>query len=104
MTMPDKEHDAQPAKPSIVADYQMHPGVPDEMIDAAGNIRPGWSELMAAFDRLGPEDLAARFERADQYLREAGVFYRTYDGTESKERDWPLGCRGAFPAIASAQP
>ncbi|MGV8855576.1 MAG: circularly permuted type 2 ATP-grasp protein [Devosia sp.] len=88
--MPSKEHDAQPTKPSIVANYQMHPGVPDEMIDPAGNIRPGWSELMAAFDRLGPEELGARFERADQYLREAGVFYRTYDGTESKERDWPL--------------
>lgn len=60
------------------------------MIDPAGNIRPGWSELMAAFDGLGPVELAARFERADQYLRDAGVFYRKYDGAEGKERDWPL--------------
>lgn len=90
MNMRDQEHDAPPAKPSIVADYQLHHGVPDEMMDPAGNVRPGWSELIGAFDRLGPEELAARFERADQYLRDAGVFYRTYDGTESKERDWPL--------------
>nr|WP_244488939.1 circularly permuted type 2 ATP-grasp protein [Devosia sp. Root635] len=79
-----------PAGPGIVADYRMQPGVPDEMIDPEGNIRPGWSELMAAFDRLGPTELAARFERADQYLRDAGVFYRKYDGAEGKERDWPL--------------
>jgi uncharacterized circularly permuted ATP-grasp superfamily protein/uncharacterized alpha-E superfamily protein len=78
------------AGPSIIAEYQLQPGVPDEMIDPAGNIRPGWAELMSAFDRLGPAEMAARFERADQYLRDAGVFYRKYDGAEGKERDWPL--------------
>jgi uncharacterized circularly permuted ATP-grasp superfamily protein/uncharacterized alpha-E superfamily protein len=76
--------------PSLIADYRLLPGVPDEMIDPAGNIRPGWSTLMAAFDQLGPTELAARFERADQYLRDAGVFYRKYDGAEGKERAWPL--------------
>ena len=60
------------------------------MIDAAGNVRPGWPTLIAAFDELGPDELAARFERADQYLRDAGVFYRKYDGAEGKERAWPL--------------
>ena len=45
---------------------------------------------MAAFDALGPTELAARVERADQYLRDAGVFYRKYDGAEGKERAWPL--------------
>ena len=76
--------------PSLIANYRLIPGVPDEMIDPAGNIRPGWSTLMAAFDQLGPTELAARFERADQYLRDAGVFYRKYDGAEGKERAWPL--------------
>ncbi len=79
-----------PAGPGIVADYRLLPGVPDEMIDPTGAIRPGWSELMSAFDALGPTELAARFERADQYLRDAGVFYRKYDGAEGKERAWPL--------------
>ncbi|HEV7346126.1 MAG TPA: circularly permuted type 2 ATP-grasp protein [Devosia sp.] len=76
--------------PGIIADYHLQPGVPDEMIDPDGNLRPGWSQLMTAFDRLGPTELVARFERADQYLRDAGVFYRKYDGAEGKERDWPL--------------
>ncbi len=79
-----------PAGPSIIADYRLLPGVPDEMIDPSGTIRPGWDKLMSSFDALGPTELAARFERADQYLRDAGVFYRKYDGAEGKERAWPL--------------
>lgn len=85
-----KSRGKPPAGPSIIADYRLQPGVPDEMIDPAGNIRPGWAELMSAFDKLGQAELATRFERADQYLRDAGVFYRKYDGAEGKERDWPL--------------
>jgi uncharacterized circularly permuted ATP-grasp superfamily protein/uncharacterized alpha-E superfamily protein len=46
--------------------------------------------LLAGFDELGPEGLTARFERADQYLRDAGVFYRKYDSAAGKERAWPL--------------
>ncbi|MEO6395543.1 MAG: circularly permuted type 2 ATP-grasp protein [Devosia sp.] len=89
----DKRNQRQPARgkgPGLAADYRLIDGIPDEMIDPAGNIRPGWSQLLAGFDELGPEGLAARFERADQYLRDAGVFYRKYDGAEGKERAWPL--------------
>jgi len=76
--------------PSLVADYRLLPGVPDEMIDATGAIRPGWDRLMSAFEALGSVELESRFERADQYLRDAGVFYRTYDGESGNERAWPL--------------
>jgi len=80
----------RPDQPGLAAGYRLLPGIPDEMIDAADNIRPGWSDLLAGFDELGPEGLTARFERADQYLRDAGVFYRKYDGAAGKERAWPL--------------
>lgn len=89
----DKRNQRQARKrraPSLVADYKLLPGVPDEMIDAGGNIRSGWTPLISALDELGPEELAGRFERADQYLRDAGVYYRKYDGAEGKERAWPL--------------
>ncbi len=81
---------AKPNRPGLAAGYRLLPGIPDEMIDPAGNIRPGWSDLLAGFDDLGPEGLTARFERADQHLRDAGVFYRKYDGAAGKERAWPL--------------
>ena len=90
----DKRNQRQTPKktprPGIAADYTLLPGIPDEMKDAEGKIRPGWAELLAGFDELGPEGLSARFERADQYLRDAGVFYRKYDGAAGKERAWPL--------------
>ncbi|WP_423067058.1 circularly permuted type 2 ATP-grasp protein [Devosia sp. CN2-171] len=74
----------------LVTGYSSLPGVPDEMLDAAGNLRPGWAQLIGALDDLGPTELASRFERADQYLRDSGVYYRKYDGADSKERGWPL--------------
>jgi uncharacterized circularly permuted ATP-grasp superfamily protein/uncharacterized alpha-E superfamily protein len=89
----DKRNQRQSADqppPGLISGYRLLPGVPDEMIDPAGNVRPGWSTLIQAFEDLGSDELAARFERADQYLRDAGVFYRKYDGAEGKERAWPL--------------
>jgi uncharacterized circularly permuted ATP-grasp superfamily protein/uncharacterized alpha-E superfamily protein len=80
----------RPGESGLLADYRLLPGIPDEMIDATGNVRPGWAQLLAGFDELGPDGLNARFERADQYLRDAGVFYRKYDGAAGKERAWPL--------------
>ena len=44
----------------------------------------------ATSPRLAPEDLARRFARGDQYLRDAGVFFRQYGATGSTERAWPL--------------
>lgn len=86
----ERQAGKKPAGPSLIADYTLLPGIPDEMIGADGEVRPAWRHLISAFDSLGPEELAARFERADQYLRDAGVFYRKYDGAEGKERAWPL--------------
>jgi len=89
----DKRNQRQARKrgaPSLVADYKLLPGIPDEMIDATGQIRPSWIPLISALDELGREEVASRFERADQYLRDAGVYYRKYDGAEGKERAWPL--------------
>src|SRR5215212_4606134 len=80
----------QPGERGLLAGYELLPGIPDEMVDSEGRIRPGWADLLAGFDDLGPEGLTGRFERADQYLRDAGVFYRKYDGAAGKERAWPL--------------
>jgi len=76
--------------PGLVANYRPLPGIPDEMMDPSGAIRPGWLSLINALDDLGGDEMASRFERADQYLRDAGVYYRKYDGAEGKERSWPL--------------
>ena len=86
----------KPAKPSeapekaLLARYSPRPGVADELVDAEGNMRPAWRWLLRQFDTLDVEALEARFARADQYLRDAGVFYRQYSDKDMGERAWPL--------------
>jgi len=73
-----------------LADYLPLPGVPDEVLDEAGRVRPVWSRFIDFFGRIPAEDIPRRFARGDQYLRDAGVFYRHYNETGSTEREWPL--------------
>lgn len=70
--------------------YRPLPGVPDELCDETGRMRPGWADLIAHLSRLSPEDLAHDFARGDQYLADAGVFFRSYGDTSLAGRDWPF--------------
>ncbi|MBA1140915.1 circularly permuted type 2 ATP-grasp protein [Mesorhizobium neociceri] len=79
-----------PLRHSLLEHYQPIDGVVDEMVDAAGNPRPVWKNFIDALEELGPEKLGQRFARADQYLRDAGVYYRVYDKAGANEREWPL--------------
>jgi uncharacterized circularly permuted ATP-grasp superfamily protein/uncharacterized alpha-E superfamily protein len=75
---------------TLLARYHTLPGVADELLDADGAMRPAWRAFVELFARLGPEDIAARFGRGDQYLRDAGVFFRQQTASDASERDWPL--------------
>lgn len=65
-------------------------GVPDELLDAAGQVRPVWAGFIRQLAAMRPEELSARLARGDQYLRDAGVYHRQYGAGGSAERDWPL--------------
>jgi uncharacterized circularly permuted ATP-grasp superfamily protein/uncharacterized alpha-E superfamily protein len=75
---------------AILSGYAPPPGVSDELLGPDGAVRPVWRQFINHLAALDPADLAARFGRGDQYLRDAGVFFREYDGTASTERPWPL--------------
>jgi hypothetical protein len=62
----------------------------DEMLDPRGGVRPAWRQFVAQFARTAPDERSRRFARGDQYLRDAGVFFRRYGATGSTERAWPL--------------
>ncbi len=70
--------------------YKPLPATPDEMVDATGKLRPLWRDFASAFAGLTADDIVRRTARAEQYLRDSGVFYRQYGGGESVERPWPL--------------
>lgn len=75
---------------ALLAGYGANPAVPDEMLDPAGALRPAWRDLLRYLESLPVEAVGARFRRGDQYLRDAGVFYRHYGKGEVAVRDWPL--------------
>jgi uncharacterized circularly permuted ATP-grasp superfamily protein/uncharacterized alpha-E superfamily protein len=73
----------------LLAGYRPLPGVSDELLDAQGNVRPVWRNFIDHLAGLAPEEIARRVDIGDQYLRDAGVFFREY-GDEEAERSWPL--------------
>lgn len=66
------------------------PDLRDEMMDGAGRIRPLWQPLLAHLGAMSDEARIHALSRADQYLRDSGVFYRQYGAGQSTERAWPL--------------
>jgi uncharacterized circularly permuted ATP-grasp superfamily protein/uncharacterized alpha-E superfamily protein len=87
----------EPARPiehagldALLHGYLPTQGVYDEMIDARGQIRPHWLAFVERLAAEGPNGLSARFEAADRYLKDSGVFYRVYDDPAAGERPWPL--------------
>ena len=74
----------------LLQGYAPKPGVADELFAPDGTMRPVWAPFMQQLARLSPDQIAAHFARGDQYLRDAGVFYRQYSGDSQQERDWPL--------------
>ncbi|MBK5925851.1 circularly permuted type 2 ATP-grasp protein [Rhodobaculum claviforme] len=77
-----------PALHALLAGYAPTPGVADEMMAAAP--RPAWGPFLRHLAAMTPSDRDAARSRAEQYLRDAGVFYRLYADTGAVERDWPL--------------
>ena len=75
---------------TMLADYQPFPGVADELVDATGALRPVWRPFIEALGKMSPEDVTRRFELGDQYLRDAGVFFRQYGEQGVTDRAWPL--------------
>jgi len=79
------------AKPrSLAVGYQPLPGVPDELMATDGAVRPVWAPFLDYFSRLDPGALTGRFARGDEYLRDAGVYFRQYGQKGAVDRAWPL--------------
>lgn len=87
---------SQSAQPSLdaraahLSDYVVPPGAADELFDPLGEIRPVWVPFLKRLAKLSAEEIEDHFARGDQYLRDAGVFYRQYSADPQQERDWPL--------------
>ena len=76
--------------PRFLEDYAVRPGVSDELFTADGRMRPVWENFITQLGRMSANEVEEHFARGDQYLRDAGVFYRQYSADAQQEREWPL--------------
>jgi uncharacterized circularly permuted ATP-grasp superfamily protein/uncharacterized alpha-E superfamily protein len=74
----------------ILSDYTVPPGTADELFDAENRMRPVWEPFLSRLADLTPDEISERIARGDQYLRDAGVYFRRYSDQTPAERDWPL--------------
>lgn len=79
---------AKPVDTQLFARYQPLPGVPDELVDASGAMRPVWAGLLAHMSALSAAEVQEAFARGEQHLADTGVFFRKYG--DSSGRDWPF--------------
>lgn len=70
--------------------YRRLPGIPDEMLDGAGDVQPHWRYIAEALDQLGQGALAQRRTEARALLRETGVTYTVHGDPQGVERPWEL--------------
>ncbi len=76
--------------PELLRGYRRLDGAADELFDEDGQMRAVWRGFIDHLSGLDKAGLDARFLRGNQYLRDAGVFYRKYGENSAAERDWPL--------------
>ncbi|MEM9429315.1 MAG: circularly permuted type 2 ATP-grasp protein [Pseudomonadota bacterium] len=74
---------------ALISGYAAPESVADEMLGPDG-LRPVWRPFLEEFAKLDRAEVTRRFARGDQYLRDAGVFYRFHESGGATERDWPL--------------
>ena len=85
-----KGHPKAKTGAGLFADYRPLPGVPDELVDEHGHMRPAWTGLIDHLSGLTPTQIARDFARGDGHLADAGVFFRKYGDTSIGGRDWPF--------------
>ncbi|ORE91942.1 hypothetical protein ATO13_18310 [Stappia sp. 22II-S9-Z10] len=90
MALTGSDEDAEDAVARLLSSYETSTAVPDELLEADGSIRPAWRGFIEAVAGMSEDEFRARQMRGDQYLRDAGVYYRQYGTPETSERDWPL--------------
>ena len=66
------------ADEQLAAYAQARNGGYDELIDAAGEVRPHWRKFLAALADLSPEEQAQRADRLNRRVREMGIAHHIF--------------------------
>lgn len=75
---------------SLLDTYKPLAGIADELMDPDGRVRPVWEPFLRDLALLSKDALELSLSRGNQYLKDAGVFFRHYGPGADTEREWPL--------------
>lgn len=73
-----------------LAGYRPPAGGFDELLDDEGRVRPVWRHFVEGFAGLSEAELKQRTARGEQYLHDAGVFFRRQGAEGAGGRTWPF--------------
>ena len=73
-----------------LAGYRPPAGGFDELLDEEGRVRPVWRHFVERFAGLSEAELKRRTARGEQYLHDAGVFFRRQGAEGPGGRTWPF--------------
>src|SRR5882757_8054306 len=74
----------------LFAGYTALPGIFDEMSAGPGGLRGHWGNFVSSLERLGRDELTARWDNARRSIREHGVTYNVYGDPRGMDRPWEL--------------
>ena len=74
----------------IFGDFCPATDVYDETAFARDNPRPHWRSFISSLEKLGRDELSARWENGRRIIREHGVTYNVYGDPQGMDRPWEL--------------
>jgi uncharacterized circularly permuted ATP-grasp superfamily protein/uncharacterized alpha-E superfamily protein len=86
----DSIHADQAISSGFAEKYASRLNTADEMVDAAGTIRPHWQPFIAKLDQMGPGELSKQWEQVRRFVHDNGVSYNVYGDSAGMDRPWSL--------------
>jgi uncharacterized circularly permuted ATP-grasp superfamily protein/uncharacterized alpha-E superfamily protein len=74
----------------LAAYAQARNGGYDELMDAAGDVRPHWRKFISALTELSPEDQAHRADRLNRRVREMGIAHDIFADPTKPGKRWDV--------------
>jgi uncharacterized circularly permuted ATP-grasp superfamily protein len=62
----------------------------DELMDAAGDVRPQWRKFLSALAELSPEEQAQRADRLNRRVREMGIAHDIFADPTQPGKRWDV--------------
>ncbi len=81
---------APPDGDTLFKSYPNVPGVFDEMVATTAIPRAHWRKFVESMERLGPNELASRWDSGRRMIREHDVTYNVYGDPKGMDRPWGL--------------